>query len=128
MINSKRKPSLTLNAGDLANQSICEKTNDAAVDVLNDYLIEDIHYIWGGSATDVTITQSPAPTASQAGIDVGKTPADKTITISGSPARTTTYTVRTTGQNSACAAAVKTGTITVNDVPSEPPLKYRQIQ
>ena len=128
VINSKRKPSLTLNAGDLANQSICEKTNDAAVDVLNDYLIEDIHYIWGGSATDVTITQSPAPTASQAGIDVGKTPADKTITISGSPARTTTYTVRTTGQNSACAAAVKTGTITVNDVPSEPPLKYRQIQ
>ncbi|MBO6035183.1 MAG: hypothetical protein J6P34_04945, partial [Paludibacteraceae bacterium] len=94
----------------------------------NDYIVDDIQYTWGGSATDVQITQTPTPTASQAGLDVDKVAADKTITLSGSPARTTAYTVRTTGQNSVCAAAVMSGTITVGDIPAEPPLRYRQIQ
>lgn len=128
IINSKRKPSLTLREGDNANQFICEKTNNSSVDALNDYIVEDIEYTWGGSATDVSFTQSPSPTASLAGIDIEKVVADKTITLSGSPARTTTYTIRTTGQNSVCAAAVKTGKITVGDVPGEPPLKYRQFK
>ena len=128
VIHAKEKPSLTLKTGDRANQFICEKTNDVDVDALNDYIVDAINYTWGGSATDVSITQSPAPTASQAGLDVEKTPASKTITLSGSPARTTEYTIRTTGQNSVCAAAVKTGTITVGDVPGQPLLLYRQIQ
>lgn len=128
VINSKRKPSLTLRDGDFKDQFICKKTNNAEVDSENDYIVDDIQYTWGGSATDVQITQTPTPTASQAGLDVEKVAADKTITLSGSPARTTTYTVRTTGQNSVCAAAVMSGTITVGDIPAEPPLRYRQIQ
>lgn len=128
VINSKRKPSLTLRAGDFKDQFICRKTNNAEIDSENDYIVDDIQFTWGGSATDVSFNQSPTPTASQAGLDANKVVANKTITLSGSPARSTTYTVSTTGQNSACAAAVMSGTITVGDIPAEPPLRYRQIQ
>lgn len=128
VLHAKERPSLSLRAGDLKDQFICRKTNNAEVDSENDYIVDDIQYTWGGSATDVEISQTPEPTASQAGLDVDKVMADKTVTLSGSPARTTTYTVSTTGQNSVCAAAVMSGTITVGDIPDEPGFKYKQLK
>lgn len=128
VLHAKERPSLTLRTGDLKDQFICRKTNNAEIDSENDYIVDDIQFTWGGSATDVEISQTPEPTASQAGLDVDKVMADKTVTLSGSPARTTTYTVSTTGQNSVCAAAVMSGTITVGDIPDEPGFKYKQLK
>jgi hypothetical protein len=66
--------------------------------------ITDIVFTWGGDATDVTITGLPA------GVTSVKNAGAKTITISGSPTATGTYTVTTTGGSG--AAATQSGTIT----------------
>lgn len=54
--------------------------------------ISDMIFIWGGDATDVTITGLPA-----AGITFVKDPATKTVTISGIPTGHVVFTITTVG-------------------------------
>lgn len=54
--------------------------------------IEPMIFIWGGDATDVTVSTLPA-----SGISVVKDAANKTITISGTPTANVSFTVTTTG-------------------------------
>lgn len=60
--------------------------------VANDTSISDIVFIWGGTATDATITGLPA-----SGIDFVKDLTAKTITVSGTPTASVTFSVATTG-------------------------------
>jgi pectate lyase len=53
--------------------------------------ISDIVFTWGGGATDVTVTGLPA------GLTSSKNAGNKTLTISGKPTASGTYTVTTTG-------------------------------
>jgi len=66
--------------------------------------ISQIIYTWGGSATDVSITGLPA------GLTSAKNTSAKTLTISGVPTITGTYTIKTV-QTSGTAISL-TGTIT----------------
>ncbi|MEI8085300.1 MAG: T9SS type A sorting domain-containing protein [Paludibacter sp.] len=68
--------------------------------------INAIVFTWGGDATDATVTGLPA-----LGITFVKDAATKTITISGIPTATLSYSIATTG--SAGTPALGAGTITV---------------
>ena len=72
--------------------------------VVSGTAIANIVFTWGGGATDVTISALPA------GVTSVKNVGAKTLTISGSPTATGTYTVTTIGGTG--AAIVITGTIT----------------
>ena len=65
--------------------------------------IADIVFTWGGSATDVTVAGLPV------GVIATKNAGAKTVTLSGSPTATGTYTVTTVGGT---GSVVITGTIT----------------
>jgi pectate lyase len=67
--------------------------------------IASIVFTWGGNATDATVTGLPA------GLSSVKNITAKTITISGTPTTTGTYTVTTSG--TAGSPATGSGTITV---------------
>ncbi|KFF07609.1 beta strand repeat-containing protein, partial [Flavobacterium reichenbachii] len=88
---------LTLTTG-TANQTVCAGT-----------AISNTVYTWGGSATDVTVTNT-------IGLTVTKDLIAKTITISGIPTATGTYSIATTGQTSPCTAVSLSGNITVNPI------------
>ena len=72
-------------------------------------IVSTIYYL-GGSATSIVwpITLPNGLTA---------TPSGLTITISGTPTESGTYTIYTTGQNSSCSPASISGTITYNPLP-----------
>ncbi|WP_158544354.1 beta strand repeat-containing protein, partial [Pedobacter miscanthi] len=65
-------------------------------------------FTWGGSATDVNVTNLPA------GLSTSKS--GKVLTISGTPTASGTYTVTTVGQTSPCGGANATGTININPI------------
>jgi gliding motility-associated-like protein len=88
---------LTLNAASNANQTVC----------LN-IPIAPILYTFGGGATGVTVTGLPAGLVANT--------AGNTVTISGAPSATGTYTVKTTGNS--CITAQLGGTITVLPLPT----------
>lgn len=67
-------------------------TTDNNQTVDNGNAITDMLYIWGGDATDVTITGLPA-----SGITFVKDYVTKTITISGIPTRRVAFTITTVG-------------------------------
>lgn len=69
--------------------------------------INDMVFIWGGDASDVTISGLPA-----AGITFVKNPATKTVTVSGIPTGAVTFTITTIGTIGTPVAA--TGTIMIN--------------
>jgi len=79
--------------------------------VLSGTAIGNIVFTWGGTATDVTITGLPA------GLSFVKDAVAKTLTISGSPTATATYTVTTVGGT---GAATINGIITA--LPNPPTL------
>ena len=64
-------------------------------------------FIWGGDATDVTITGLPS-----AGITFVKNPATKTVTVSGIPNGAVTFTITTVGTIGTPVSS--TGTILIN--------------
>ena len=68
--------------------------------------IASIVFTWGGDATDATVTGIPA-----SGLTYVKDATAKTITISGTPTATVSYTVTTSGP--AGTPATGSGTITV---------------
>jgi pectate lyase len=67
-------------------------TTDDNQSVDNGTAISNMIFIWGGDATDVTVSGLPAN-----GITYVKDPATKTLTISGIPTRRVVFTVTTTG-------------------------------
>ena len=69
--------------------------------------ITPIVFTWGGDATDATVTGLPA-----SGISFVKDASARTVTISGTPTATVSYSISTTG--SAGTPAKGSGTITVN--------------
>ncbi|MBN1463227.1 MAG: T9SS type A sorting domain-containing protein [Paludibacteraceae bacterium] len=68
--------------------------------------IEDMIFIWGGEASDVTVTGLPA-----SGIDYVKDYTAKTITISGIPTANVSFSITTTG--AAGTPATESGSITI---------------
>lgn len=80
--------------------------------VLDATSIETIVYTWGGAATDVVLSDLPL------GLNFVKDATAKTLTITGTPLVTGTYTVTTVGGTG--AAVVVSGTITV--LPNPPTL------
>jgi pectate lyase len=68
--------------------------------------IDTIVYTWGGDATDASVTGLPA-----SGLSFAKDATAKTITITGTPTATVSYTVTTSGTNGTPVSA--TGTITL---------------
>ncbi|MGA9637319.1 T9SS sorting signal type C domain-containing protein [Flavobacterium sp.] len=69
-------------------------------------------YTFGGSATGATVSGLPSGLSS--------TVSGSTITISGTPTTSGTYTISTTGHTSPCSAISLGGTITVSPVPTIP--------
>ena len=101
-ISVKDAPTLTLAAN--ASQSLCSTTS-----------IINILYTWGGSATGAEATNLPN------GLIATEDLVAKTLTISGTPNSSGTYTVITTGAIAPCTSqATITGTITVNPLPAAP--------
>ena len=74
-----------------SSQTLISTTDDNQT-VDNGLAITDMVYIWGGDATDVTITELPAN-----GITFVKDYATKTITISGIPTHHVIFTITTIG-------------------------------
>jgi len=81
-------------------------TGDVNQTVTSGNAISNIVFTWGGEATDASVTGLPA-----SGIDYIKDAAAKTITISGTPTATVSYTVTTSGQSGTPVSI--SGTITV---------------
>jgi len=101
-ISVKDAPTLTLAAN--ASQSLCSTTS-----------ITNIVYTWGGSATGAEASNLPN------GLIATQDLVAKTLTISGTPNSSGTYTVTTTGAIAPCTSqATITGTITVNPLPAAP--------
>ena len=81
-------------------------TGDVNQTVTSGNAISNIVFTWGGEATDASVNGLPA-----SGIDYIKDAAAKTITISGTPTATVSYTVTTSGQSGTPVSI--SGTITV---------------
>ena len=79
------------------NQTVCSGT-----------AITSTVYTFGGSATNATVSNLPAGLSSD--VNTGA----KTVTISGTPTASGTYTITTSGHTPPCTAATIQGTITVN--------------
>ncbi|WP_405002415.1 beta strand repeat-containing protein, partial [Flavobacterium sp. T-16] len=77
------------------NQSIC-----------NGSAISSTQYTYGGSATTVTVTNLPL------GLSSNINTTNKTVTISGTPTASGTYTITTSGHSSPCNATIINGIIT----------------
>jgi len=71
--------------------------------------ISSIVFTWGGDATDATLTGIPA-----SGLTFVKNTTAKTITISGSPTATVSYSIATSGTSG--SPATGSGTVTVTTV------------
>nr|WP_315220194.1 T9SS type A sorting domain-containing protein [uncultured Flavobacterium sp.] len=95
----------TITVTSSGSQTLTSPTNNSQT-VASGTAITTIVYTWGGTATDATVTGLPA-----SGITFVKNSSNKTITISGTPAATVTYSIATTG--TAGAVATRSGTITV---------------
>ncbi len=88
-------PTLQLTSG-TQNPTLCEGAS-----------LETTVYTWGGTATDVDVTGLPA------GLTLVKSSLDKTITITGNPTTSGTYTISTLGQSILCSAATVNGVVTL---------------
>lgn len=89
-----------------SSQTLIASTNNINQEVTENTAIEAIVLTWGGDATDVTITGLPA-----SGINVTKNTSAKTVTISGTPTATKSYSITTVG--TAGTPTTLSGTITV---------------
>ncbi|MEN3324713.1 T9SS type A sorting domain-containing protein [Mariniflexile soesokkakense] len=67
-------------------------TSNASQDVIEGDAMETIIFTWGGDANDATVSGLPA-----SGIDFVKDAGNKTITITGTPTATVSYTITTAG-------------------------------
>ncbi|MBF7092891.1 hypothetical protein IUY40_15250, partial [Flavobacterium sp. ALJ2] len=65
-------------------------------------------YTFGGSATNATVTDLPT------GLKWDVDPTAKTVTISGTPTTSGTYTIATIGHTAPCVEAIISGTVTIN--------------
>ncbi|MCV9934059.1 hypothetical protein OIU80_17395, partial [Flavobacterium sp. LS1R47] len=65
-------------------------------------------YTFGGSATNAIVTDLPA------GLRWDVDPNAKTVTISGTPTTSGTYTITTIGHTTPCVEAIISGTVTIN--------------
>jgi pectate lyase len=92
-------------------QTLITPTNNNQT-VTSGTAISSIVFTWGGAATDATVTGLPA-----SGITFVKDAIGQTITISGTPTATVSYSIATTG--SAGTAATGSGTITMTPVTSQ---------
>ncbi|MDD4971701.1 MAG: T9SS type A sorting domain-containing protein [Paludibacter sp.] len=81
--------------------------NNSDQTVTSGTAIAPIVYTWGGDATDASVSGLPV-----SGIDFVKDASAKTITISGTPTATVTYSIATTG--TAGTPATGSGTITMS--------------
>lgn len=81
-------------------------TNNASQDVIEGDAMETIVFTWGGDATDVTVSGLPA-----SGISFVKDAGNKTITITGTPTDTVSYSITTVGATGTPIS--ESGTITV---------------
>lgn len=81
-------------------------TNNASQDVIEGDAMETIIFTWGGDATDVTVSGLPA-----SGISFVKDAGNKTITITGTPTDTVSYSITTVGATGTPIS--ESGTITV---------------
>ncbi len=81
--------------------------------VTNGNAISSIVYTWGGTATDAAVTGLPA-----SGISFVKNTSSKTITISGTPTATISYSISTTGTSGSAATGSGTITVTTGSTPS----------
>ncbi|MBN1187930.1 MAG: T9SS type A sorting domain-containing protein [Bacteroidales bacterium] len=84
-------------------------TNNLVQEVYTGNAISDIVFTWAGTATDVTLSGLPA------GLSQSKDAVAQTLTISGVPTASGTFTVTTTGGSGLPAS--KQGTIMITDVP-----------
>ncbi|NRS90599.1 hypothetical protein HNQ02_003545, partial [Flavobacterium sp. 7E] len=87
------------------NQTVCSGT-----------AITNTVYTFGGSATSAVVTNLPA------GLSSNVNTTAKTITISGTPTASGTYTITTSGHTTPCIAATISGAVTVNTTPTVPTL------
>lgn len=94
---------ITVNA---AGTQTLTSTNNNSQTVTSGTAINSIVFTWGGTATDATVTGLPA-----SGLTFVKNTSAKTITISGTPTATVSYSITTIGTGT---AATGSGTITVN--------------
>lgn len=81
-------------------------TSNASQDVIEGDAVETIIFTWGGDATDVTVSGLPA-----SGISFVKDAGNKTITITGTPTDTVSYSITTVGATGTPIS--ESGTITV---------------
>ena len=79
-----------------------------------DTAIQPMIFTWGGDATDATVTGLPS-----SGVSFVKDTAAKTITISGIPTASISYSIKTSGTGGTPANA--TGTITLEGTATPPP-------
>lgn len=89
-----------------SSQTLTSTTNNNQT-VASGTAISAIVFTWGGDATDATVTGLPS-----AGIDFVKDAIAKTITISGTPTATVSYSIATSGAGG--TSATGSGTITVS--------------
>lgn len=89
-----------------SSQTLIATTNNTNQDVTENTAIQSIVLTWGGDATDVTITGLPA-----SGISVVKNVSAKTVTITGTPTATLSYSATTVGSTG--TPATLKGTIIV---------------
>ncbi|MFH6987050.1 hypothetical protein ACHRVW_04820, partial [Flavobacterium collinsii] len=75
--------------------------------ICNGTAIPSTVYTFGGSATNATASNLPA------GLSVSVDSSAKTITVSGTPTASGTYTITTVGHTAPCTAATISGTVTV---------------
>jgi len=94
------------------NQTLATTTGNSDQTVTSGTAIAPIVFTWGGVATDATVTGLPA-----SGIGFVKDATARTITISGNPTATVTYSIATSGL--AGTSATGSGTITVTPTTSQ---------
>jgi len=88
---------------------VLTSNNNSDQTVVNGGAISPIVFAWGGDATDISVTGLPA-----SGLTYEKDAVNKTITISGTPLTTISYTITTSGTSGLPVSL--SGTITVSTV------------
>lgn len=99
-ITVNQPSTITLNSGS-QNQTVCSGS-----------AITSTVYTFGGSATNASVTNLPS------GLTSSLNTTNKTLTISGIPTTSGTYTITTSGHSFPCTAATISGIITMNSSPS----------
>lgn len=92
----------------VSSQTLTSPANSSQT-VTSGSAISSIVYTWGGDATDATVTGLPA-----SGLDFVKDATTQTITISGTPTATVSYSIATSGTTDTPVTGY--GTITVNSI------------